>query len=550
MAKHRSNETNPEGTSGKKNRTLVSIFAVPLVVIISVALIFSLVPRGGFSVEDYALGRYAGNKIIPEKDQVFQNNVKQIAESNPGAELYTKWREAYYNTIMYYAALDLAETSGMAVSEERIGEIIHNEFTNEEGEFRQEEFEALPAARLQDYKESIRNNIFISRVMEDINPQRRLKHSSNETLFLKSLILPQRKISFTAWGAEDFPVEELEMFLEENPSLFERRIFQRINITTDVDPETLAAEIHEKLQSDLATFETYTEPEYADKVSVDLNENGNYLYAHMLENSLSADDVNELMGLDTGEFSNVLSSRSGYVIYQADSEIVRPDINEEGTQSAIKTYMRSNEAGRIQSYLIRKAEAFKEGIGESGFAEAASKQDKTVFETGYFPINYGAEQFLPSLSSSTVHGSLNNIADDKDFYKRVFSLEIGDVSEPYVITGNSRYDIGTIVLIKLEDERKVSEQSDIDSVYESYWQNLPQSKKQDIFTRMQPQYASYIQQFGISMFQDMIDTITPESFFEYLASKQVGNDIEAFAFGSPKHENNFESKFNKLFTRQ
>jgi peptidyl-prolyl cis-trans isomerase D len=399
------------------------------------------------------------------------------------------WKGAYEQTLIHTAILQQAERSGLHISEKEVDRALakYGPYM-ENGEFSPEKYRNTSNAQKYSTRQLFKENLIHDRWMQDYTG---IPGSDAEKSFFKKMASPERKIRYISYHINDYPAEEVRSYGESNPTLFRRIELSRISLKTE---KKEAEELLRQLEAAPQRFEELARNHSTDAYADKGGEMGTVRY-HELLGSLEKDtSADEIFSLQEGDHTGLLKTGFGYSIYRCDSKARDADLSDEQTISDIRSYLISNERGKVEDYFLEKASGIKASAADKGFAAAASEEGLESSETGYFPINYGNAVFLPTLRESDEAGIVQSAFENERVLKILFSTGEKEITEPFVL-GSS------ILLASVVDEREAEKET--------------------------------------------LERI--EGLYSYLIQNYRRTDIRNTFLDSEKHEDNFMSVFSRYF---
>jgi peptidyl-prolyl cis-trans isomerase D len=468
----------------RKTNPAMYILSVVLLVVIVVTFIgVPVVSKSAGSFGRLVFGRYNGEDIAYLPGSFFARQRETFAsqvnvsgeEGDVMQQVYSVWRGAYESTVFHTAALQIAGESGLYVTEDRVDAAL-TEYPGylENGRFSEIRYKATPNSEKYIIRKLTRESIVQQQFLEDIILGQ--KTSDAETKFITSMLGPERKIRFAAYGPEQFPEAQVIAFADANKDLFSRVKLSRILVNSSVSG---AREILRQIRDNTAAFE-----ELAKTHSIDIfAEQGGamgYRYFYELRDELPSDEAAEsVMALEAGQTSDVIETSYGWLIFRVDEAKSEFDPAKTEEVAAVRAYMERFERGLIEDYLTARAEELAARAGSAGFQAAAAEDGLEVLTTEYFPINFGRVEFIGSIGlegePTPDNPVLNAAASSELFYSTVFGLETGKVSAP-IIAG------GYVMVAELVDERQAAEEDT--SLIDLYLPYFGQQYRQNALYRL------------------------------------------------------------------
>jgi hypothetical protein len=355
------------------------------------------------------------------------------------------------------------------------------------GKFDPELYQETSNAERFQNREMFRHNLLHDRWMQD---HQSIPDSAVEQEFIVGMASPERKFRYTAFALDEYPAEEVRSYAQENIGQFREINLSRINLRMD---EGEAQQIYRQLQEESARFEelarNYSSGSFAEKGG-DMG----WVPFHELAGDFEDNTIAEtIFALDEGETSELIETSFGFAIYRCDEAARDPELDAPDTIEEIRSYLIRNEKGRVEDYFIARAEELAGLARENGSLQAALDQfDVPLYETDYFPINYGNAMFLkPIRSAGGEQGPLSRASSNQRILTDLFSLEANQFSEP-LIMGNS------VLVAELADERPAQEQMTqrLNSYYSYITRSYMQRDVQRVFLQSDKLEDNFMQTFS------------------------------------------------------
>ena len=159
----------------------------------------------------------------------------------------------------------------------------------------------------------------------------------------------------------------------------------------------------------------------------------------------NSDDIEKALSLAKDETSAVIETNIGFSVFHADGNASDPDFSNEQTVKDVWSYLRSNEAGRIEDYYTDIAKNFAAEAALNGFEKTAKKFNTVNADIAPFPLNYGNVAFANPVDTS-IQG-LSGADTNKNFLQTAFSLKSNEISSP-VVNGKN------VLVLQYTDEVK------------------------------------------------------------------------------------------------
>jgi hypothetical protein len=380
-------------------------------------------------------GRYGNQEILYQPGNFFGRQYEAIAQSlrergnqeNLELQLRLAWREAFNRAVLHAAILRHAEQSGLEISEQRVDELLASDPRFQvNGRFDAQAYERIGNQERFQLRRFHREVAIFERFIRDVLTGAR--SSEAEGTFVAEMSGPQRSFEVIRFPFDEFPQSQVRQFAEDNPELFTTLNLAVVTLGTQDESEEIRALALEPGTpiGDLAR--TYSRDLYADQDG-QIGE----VYGYELQQELTdPDDLSRLLELEEGEISRPMETTAGWAFYEALSEPAAFDPEADGALADVRTYMQNFEQGRIQDYVRDEAASFVSAAQQDGFATVADRQERSIVETPFFPINYGNLQLFPRLQSSDIP-ELSDAAFRQDFFEAAFALDPDEISAPLVL---------------------------------------------------------------------------------------------------------------------
>ncbi|MFO8064420.1 MAG: SurA N-terminal domain-containing protein [Spirochaetota bacterium] len=466
-------------------RPFLYLFSVLVLVIIIVAFVGApLVTQTAQRSESLVFGSYRGETIEYTPGSYFARQYESAANRmrEEGENMSTQeqmqqvWRQAFNQTLFHTAVMYEARQSNIAVSESRVDrELAQQPQFQENGRFDPQAFQNTSSQERFNLRQFLRESIVHQHYVGD--KLQRIKTSPESVEFVKSMASPERQFNFVAFEYDEYPDEEVRDFAQEKEDLF-RRI--DLSVITVPEGESQAQNIREQIAERTNTFEELARAHSADQFAENGGDMGSTYFYELEGDFADSEQLEEVFSLEEGELSPVLEGRNGWIIYRVDEAARNADLENEDTLDDVRSYLNSFERGRVEDYMTERAEEFRQTASESNFSEAASAEDLSVRETGYFPINYGNVPIFGRVNAQD-YEALSEAASRERFFEETFALEENEVSNPIALEN-------ALVVMQFSDEREAA--GDSVGFLDNYYPYLAQQYQSQELQRilLDPQY--------------------------------------------------------------
>lgn len=425
-----------------------------IVILILAAASFIFVPAiadAGASNEIPAVGKYGNQEIKYAYGTYFSQMVQQLAQQYQAngqqidtSTYYYIFNQAFTATVLNLAITDQVEKSKYIVPTSYVDRTMIPYFS-ENGVYSAKLFNATPDKDKLELRQNIENSLIYDRYLVDVFGDSNtntygLKVSKAEEDFIASMNATQRSFEMVAFNKSNFPQSETVAFGKNNVNLFTK---YDLSVITTAD-ESTAKKILSQIEKNQITFEdaisSLSAGLYATSPEGRLTNN----YFYQLKTLVtSEDDLTKITSLGIDSLSPVLKTSTGYAIFKCEGEPIMPDFSTSSMIDTVYSYMTSYETSKIEDYFINQANDFAAEVTRTTFDAAAKKYGVEATEVSAFPVNYGNNELLtavPSTSIAALAGAQTNDA----FLETAFTLQSNEISSPIVIQDN-------VVVIKLNE---------------------------------------------------------------------------------------------------
>ncbi|PIE98046.1 MAG: hypothetical protein CR988_05325 [Treponema sp.] len=312
------------------------------------------------------------------------------------------------------------------------------------------------ADKLQNRKDTIQN-LKRARYIKDImgfgEDRYGLKTNSKEKQFIETMNTETRRVEYIFFDTLDFPNEKILEYANASKDLFVKHDFSVIQFSDESAANNVSSAIKKGETSFDKAFEN------RDKAPKDLNvtEDGTLANSYRKDLNLlfpNAEDLNTVIGLKPSQISKPLKMNSIFVIIKCNSEPVQPDFQNKELVDMVFSYMQKYEKGKIEDYLLEKANKFAESAKAGSFADAAIEYSVEPMTSSPFPLNYDSSSMLPSVPFNT-DPVIASASTNEDFLKTIFSLNTEGISKAFLI-GDKAVVCKLVEIINIDSTEKKS----------------------------------------------------------------------------------------------
>jgi hypothetical protein len=457
-----------------KARPVVFIGTIVILVIVIVAFVFvpALAPEAGPAGGDLVFGTYdkipisfvPGNYFSKIREDIASKYV--IDDSNYFTLGYQIWREAFEQTVAHTAILLEMKRAGYIPAAERVDRaVVQLSQFQENGKFSQARYNRLSnSARLALWREE-RDAIIEGRYRADING---LRISSKETAFVGVMAGPERSFDMAAFPLSAYPDSELILYVQNNPDLFKVTHFSMITIKSS---EQEARQILASIQNGTTTFEDAARTQSQDTYADSGGDTGVKLAYEIAREVPDAQERETVLSLQKGDYSGIVKVPDGWGFFRCEETPYPADTGDGDTLKKIRDYYMENERGRVEDWLIRRAEEFVADAKEAGFDTALANSGLEKRSFGPLTLNYGGNalysggynyNLFPPLSSFSVE-ELATADTSEIFWRTAFATPLHTPSTPAVV--------GSYIMVFYPREETFPDSDKIRSVenFYTYW---------------------------------------------------------------------------------
>ena len=369
-------------------------------------------------------------KYVSRYAEFFQNQGRQL---DPQSNYYI-FNYAFNAVVQKLAYMQAVAESGYTVPQSAVNrEMLPDFFEN--GKYSQRKYRETPASEIEQKQKEIREELTMSRYTSDMfgsseqfagNALYGLKSSENEIAFFKNFGTEKRGFDMASFSTDDYPDSEKEAYGRANAQKFINYDMSIITCGEKSKAETVA----KRLKNNEITFADAVN-EYSSKNYSDANGKLTNSYRYEIERIIkNSDDIEKALSLAKDETSVVIETNIGFSVFHADGNASDPDFSNEQTVKDVWSYLRSNEAGRIEDYYTDIAKNFAAEAAINGFEKTAKKFNMVNAVIVPFPLNYGNVPFANPVDTS-IQG-LSGADTNKNFLQTAFSLKSNEISSPVV----------------------------------------------------------------------------------------------------------------------
>ncbi len=445
----------------KKILTTVIIAILALLMIGSLYYIIVMISQSK-SENANAWGYYDGEAIKIETNNVFYNtlmsdsNFQTAYASGDYSTIMQSYYSAYQQQVIFTAISKDAKAAKIATPQKLVDQMILDAgvYNDEDGNFSEEVYKGTADA----------NKILVNSYYTSLYPYQVVLSdyasaivADEEKDFVEELASKTRSFDYFVVDYKAYPNELAAEYGNANADLFKS---VSLSILSNSDEEKIN-QAYTDLNSGLAWADEvslYSTDSYASEGGV-AGEIKMYALAATLSDSA---DLDKIVATEMGSYTEPIKTTSGWAIYKIDSKVVPADFTNEETLLDVKSYINSNEAETITSYVESQVSTIAE-LAQTDFEAAADSCNATINTVSSVSNNIGESQYILGLESYDTNGYLATAVEDEKVSRELFTAEAGYVTG--ALTSGDTYVIAKVTDVNNED----TSMSSIIDVYYSYY---------------------------------------------------------------------------------
>ena len=397
-----------------------------------------------------------GNFFAQYHDMVSRWRQNQMDGDNFSFVNYQIWRESFEATVIHTAMLQEMKRSGYSVPARVVDrEVARLPHFQENGRFSPALYRRMDENSRMTLWRQVQDDIVKDRFRSDVTG---LSVPSSESEFIGRMGALQRSFSVAVFNVDDYPDEEYEAYFYNNAGLFSTIHLSMMTVGSERE----ARRIFEQIENGYITFEDAARAHSRDFFA-DRGGDMGVRAVHELRMDIPDEAARErALSLDSGEYSEIIRTASGWHIFRAEDSVREADISDPAFMDRVRFYMRNFERGRMEDWAIGQADDFIAQANEIGFDEAVAGLNVESRTFGPVPINFGNVDLFTSLASQPV-AEVSGAATDENFWRIAFSTPINTPSQPVVRGSN------ILVLFPTEEIEEEDVIENVVSMVESWW---------------------------------------------------------------------------------
>lgn len=435
-AKQKETEKKPAHPHSKKRLTW--ILSVAFLVLVVVVFVFSPVV-GAFvpKTDSIVFGSYDGEDIEYAYGNYFYQQQQNIASSwntnsndeNYQYQIYQIWKQAFDNTVIHTAVMQMADRSGIIVTDEAVDRYLleSGPYIDENGNFSSEAYNNTTAQRRNEIRKQTKDSLLYQTVVNDMFTT---LNSDTEKEFISSMAAETRTFDYVTFPASLYPEQRVVSYAQANAMLFTEADLSIITLPADSED---AESIHSRVASGELSFEQAAE-DYSYGSEAEMGGKIGSVPFYDIATILGDEDAaNAVFSLAPGEISEVFDSEYGQLIFKLNEGPSLPDFTNEDVIANVRSYIENQELDLITNYLSAQAEDFAAQAASGSFSAAAEQAGLEVTQTQATPLNYGNSSFMNAFTYTDPRRVLSQAASNEQVLDTLYSLEENAISQPLTI---------------------------------------------------------------------------------------------------------------------
>ncbi|MDR2900730.1 MAG: peptidylprolyl isomerase [Treponema sp.] len=478
-SKEKKQVAHKETQSGSQTKRSPFVIIGTIIILVIVVIAFVFVPAieaavGSSSQPSFTFGSYDDTEIKLVYGNYFAEQITAIQQTIPPEQMNNifaglqVYRQAFDNTVVHTAKMKEMENAGFIIPNSIVDkEIIGLPIFQEDGVFSSSVYNSVPSDRKILIWNSVKEQII----------------SGNYDQFMESLRVPTKELEFINKMSEEvrsfelaslpiaaYPDTEVRAYAENNPDLFKQ---VHLSVITISSSEREANNILASIKNGTSTFEDAARNSSADNYAETGGDMGLKI-TYELNAEIGDEEARaKVLALAVGEMSPVIKVPNGWAFYRMEAAAQDLDLSNTDNLLKVRSYVRDYERGRMENWLLERANAFVTAANTDGFSSAASTFSYDGFTSNAFgplPLNFGDNDLFAKITSFNI-AALTSAASDTNFWTHAFKTPLNTVSEPMIVGDN-------VIVLYPTSAETVAENTEADSnssfmnVYYPYWASM------------------------------------------------------------------------------
>ena len=429
-----------EPWTAKRVITTIIIAILALLMIGSLYYIIVMVAQAK-SEDSNAWGYYNGKAIKIETNNVFYNTLMSDSDfqtayaSGDYSTLMQSYYSAYQQQVIFTAITEDAQAAKIAAPQKLVDDLIISSgvYNDEDGNFSEETYKNT-AESTRILVNSYYTSLYPYQVV--LSDYASAIVSDAEMNFVTELASKSRSFEYFVVDYNAYPNDLAAEYGKANADLFKSVSLATI---TNSDEEKINQAYTDlsngSAWSDVATLYS------SDTTTAEATETKLYSISAGLADSA---DLDKIVALELGSYTEPIKTSSGYAIYKVDSKITPADFSNEDVLAEVKSYIYSNEAETITSYINSEISTIAEAA-QSDFEAAAKSCNATIETVSSASNNIGDSQYLIGMEYYDAEGYLATAAEDENVSRELFTADEGYITG--AIASDDKYVIAKVTSI-------------------------------------------------------------------------------------------------------
>jgi hypothetical protein len=200
--------------------------------------------------------------------------------------------------------------------------------------------------------------------------------------------------------------------------------------------EREARQILDSVKSGRTSFEDAARNQSVDRYKDQGGDTGLKMAYEMYSDIPDEAERNSVLTLGSGDYSELVTTpsfdgnaSSNWAFYRAEANPYNADFSQQENLDKARSYMGTQAGGRIEDWLVARAEEFIAIAKENGFEEAAAESELEVQQFGPLNLNYGNVSLFNTLSNEGLQAAVSN----ENFWKIAFTTPLNTPSAPFTV---------------------------------------------------------------------------------------------------------------------
>ena len=438
-----------------------------IIILVFSVITFVFVPAAGGQSGSNAktmLGKWKNKQLNYTADGLFLREYRQLHRSaemrgylrsdNKVQQEFMErqvMRTAFNASMVQLAAQEEVLSAGFYLPNKSINKALISFYSDSTGVYSEKMYTETSEQQRLAYRRQVIDYLTAQRYIEDnfgtYDNIFGLKTSSAETSFMQKMAEKERIFKYVVFEESQFPQDKIRAYGEEHADLFAEHSLMMLTFNSQEDANKTAQALQKeeiKFEDAVVTNSTKFGTDSTGKLLTPYRTTVNRTFPE-------SKDLDIVLKLAVDEVSPVVKTSSGYAIVKCTAPVKAADFSLDETRERVFSYMKSNERGIIEDYLEQKAKTFIEAAKIGGFANEASVNDLVVQTSNPMTLNYGNADILPQISSQADSFFAAGVRNET-FFKKVFALKQGGISEPILLGSN-------VLVLQLDEEKPASEEA-------------------------------------------------------------------------------------------